>query len=195
MPHQRGDMLPPVAAMNADRQAQRRGMGTHGAGPSAMPPRPPRRAFPCPCKAMTIARHGHGMGGEQNYRNKARPPRRPPHAPTVLGSSHRRGDMLPPVAAMNADRQAWRRGMGTHGAGPSAMPPRLARRAFPCPARAHGNSNGNARARDGRRTELSQQGKAAPPPTPCPYGIGNVTPSRRYVTAGRRHERRSSGAT
>ena len=59
--------------------------------------------------------------------------------------SHRRDDMLPPIVAMRADRQAQRRGMGTHGAGQSAMPAQVAGPCVPVP----GPRNSNTMARAG----------------------------------------------
>ncbi len=120
----------------------RRGMGTHGADQSGLPTQAAAPCVPVPGpRAIAMAWHGHGMGGEQNCHVKARPPRRPPHAPTVQGMSHRRGDMLPPVVTMNADHQARRRGMGTHGAGQSGLP---TQDAAPCVPRAQHPRMGNA---------------------------------------------------
>ena len=63
--------------------------------------------------------------------------------------------MLLPVVALNADRQAQRRGMGTHGAGQSATPyPGC--RAVRSRARA-ARGNGYSAARDGRRTDCRKE--------------------------------------
>ena len=54
--------IPLVAAVNADRHAWRRGMGTHGASPSAMPAQAgaPCVPVPGPRAAMAMAQHGYG---------------------------------------------------------------------------------------------------------------------------------------
>ncbi len=114
-----------------------RGMGTHGAAMhrSAQADAPEwRQLAPCAdtrnrCNEPVGVGMEHGRPTALNRclteivtpGGTAKPAAgmRPPHAPTVQGMSHRRGDMLPPVAAMNADHQARRRGMGTHDAGQS----------------------------------------------------------------------------
>ena len=59
--------IPLVAAVNADRHAWRRGMGTHGASPSAMPAQAGAPCVPVPGPRAAMAMAQHGYGGSSHH--------------------------------------------------------------------------------------------------------------------------------
>ena len=82
--------------------------------------------------------------------------------------SHRSGDMLPPVVARNADRQARRRGMGTTGAGQSTMPSNAGAPVVPVPVQGDGHGTGTGWAAN----KIAAVGRGRPAAHPMPLRVG-----------------------